>query len=278
MKVKYVVKDAEISFYSKGKNMILCLDIGNTQIHGGIFNDDEITVQFRKTSRQQFSSDEIGIFLRSVLKENKISPDNVKGISVCSVVPDVNHSLRAGCVKYFGLEPFFLRPGVKTGLKIKYRNPLEVGADRIANAVAATNMFPNKNIIVVDYGTATTFCVINKNKEYLGGIILPGIRISMEALENNTAQLPLVEIKEVDEIVGRSTVESIQSGLYFGQIGMTKELKTGITQQAFNGEAPIVIGTGGFSRLFENTKLFDLIVPTLALKGLHIVYSMNLKD
>ncbi len=258
--------------------MILCIDIGNTQIHGGVFEGDEITIQFRKTSRQQFSSDEVGIFLRSVLRENKIDPDKIKGISVCSVVPDVNHSLRAGCVKYFDLEPFFLKPGVKTGLKIKYRNPLEVGTDRIANAVAATAMFPNKNIIVVDFGTATTFCVINKNKEYLGGIIIPGIRISMEALENNTAQLPLVEIKEVNEVIGRSTVESIQSGLYFGQIGMTKELTSGITKQAFRDEEPVVIGTGGFSRLFENAKLFDLVVPTLALKGLQIVYSMNIKD
>ena len=258
--------------------MILTIDIGNTQIHGGVFNNEELTLQFRKTSRQQFSSDEIGIFLRTALKENKIDPDKINGISVCSVVPDVNHSLRSGCVKYFNTEPFFLKPGVKTGLKIKYRNPLEVGTDRIANAIAATLMFPNKNIIVVDFGTATTFCVIGKDREYLGGIIIPGIRISMEALESRTAQLPVVEIKEVDEVVGRSTVESIQSGLYFGQIGMVKELKTVITKQAFKNEEPVIIGTGGFSRLFENAKLFNLIDPTLVLKGLQTVYSMNMKN
>ncbi len=263
----------------KGKaenKMILCLDVGNTQIHGGVFEKNELTVQFRKTSRQQFSSDEIGIFLKTVLKENNVEPKSIKGISICSVVPDVNHSLRAGCVKYFDLEPFFLKPGVKTGLKIKYRNPLEVGTDRIANAVAATNMYPNKNIIVVDFGTATTFCVINKQKEYLGGIIIPGIRISMEALESKTAQLPVVEIKEVDEVIGRSTVESIQSGLYFGQIGMVKELITKITKEAFKDEEPVVIATGGFSRLFENSHLFNLIVSTLVLKGLQKVYSMNM--
>jgi len=257
--------------------MILCLDVGNTQIHGGVFDEDELTVQFRKTSRQQFSSDEIGIFLRTVLRENEVDPSKIKGISICSVVPDVNHSLRAGCVKYFNSEPFFLKPGVKTGLKIKYRNPLEVGTDRIANAVAAIKMYPNKNIIVVDFGTATTFCVINKNKEYLGGIIIPGIRTSMEALESKTAQLPSVEIKEVEEVVGRSTVESIQSGLYFGQIGIVKELKSRITKEVFKDEEPVVIGTGGFSRLFENTHLFELIIPTLVLKGLNIVYSMNMK-
>lgn len=255
--------------------MVLCIDVGNTQIYGGVFNSEELTVQFRKTSRQQFSSDEIGIFLRTVLRENKIEPEEIHDISICSVVPDLNHSLRAGCLKYFNAEPFFLKPGVKTGLKIKYRNPLEVGSDRIANAIASVHMFPNKNLIVIDFGTATTFCVISKNKEYLGGIILPGIRISMEALESRTAQLPMVEIKEMKEVVGRSTIESIQSGLYFGQIGIVKELKARITEEVFSDEAPLVIGTGGFSRLFENAKLFDMLIPNLVLKGLYIAYNMN---
>lgn len=255
--------------------MILCIDVGNTHIYGGIFKNNELIFQFRKTSRQEFSSDEIGIFLKSVLRENNINPDEVSGISVCSVVPDLNHSLRAGCVKYFNLEPFFLKPGVKTGLKIKYRNPVEVGADRIANAIAAVNIFPNKNLIVIDFGTATTFCVINKSKEYLGGVILPGVKISMEALETKTAQLPSVEIKELANVIGRSTVESIQSGLYFGQIGMVKEIKTKIIEEAFKDELPIVIATGGFSRLFENSKLFDIIIPTLVLNGLFIAYKMN---
>lgn len=255
--------------------MILCIDVGNTQIHGGVFRNNELILQFRKTSRQEFSSDEIGIFLKNVLRENNVEPESISGISICSVVPDLNHSLRAGCVKYFNKEPFFLKPGVRTGLKIKYRNPLEVGADRIANAIAAVNIFPNKNLIVVDFGTATTFCAINKNKEYLGGIILPGIKISMEALESKTAQLPVVEIKEMNEVIGRSTVESIQSGLYFGQIGMVKELKARIIEEAFKDETPVVIGTGGFSRLFESAKLFDILIPTLVLDGLYLAFNMN---
>lgn len=257
--------------------MILCIDVGNTQIFGGAFRDKKLVLQFRKTSRQQFSSDEVGIFLRSVLNENKLNPDLVKDISICSVVPDLNHSLRSGCVKYFNTEPFFLKPGVKTGLKIKYRNPLEVGADRIANAIAAVNLFPNKNLIVVDFGTATTFCVISKSKEYLGGIILPGIKISMEALESRTAQLPIVEIKETEEVIGKSTVESIQSGLYHGQIGMVREIKSKIIREAFADEVPVVIGTGGFARLFENAKLFDVINQTLVLEGLYHAYLMNTK-
>ena len=258
--------------------MILCLDVGNTQIHGGVFKGEELIVQFRKTSRLQFSSDEFGIFLRTVLRENKVDLEGLHGISICSVVPDLNHSLRSGCIKYFGIEPFFLKAGVKTGLKIKYRNPLEVGADRIANAIAAIKMYPNKNIIVVDFGTATTFCVISKSKEYLGGIILPGIRISMEALETKAAQLPSVEIRKTDSVIGKSTVESIQSGLFHGQIGIVKEMKSRIIKEAFLEEEPVIIATGGFSSLFENEKLFDVIHPTLALKGLNSAYQMNIPN
>ena len=255
--------------------MILCIDIGNSQIHGGVFKEDELIMQFRKTSRQQFSSDEIGLFLKMVLRENDIAPNTISGISICSVVPDLNHSIRNGCLKYFRIEPFFLKAGVKTGLKIKYRNPLEVGTDRIANAIAATSLFPNKNIIVIDFGTATTFCAISKTKDYLGGIILPGIRISMEVLESKAAQLPSVEIKKPENVVGRSTVESIQSGLFYGQVGTVLEIKNKITNEVFTDEAPVVIGTGGFSSLFESEGLFDLTLPTLVLKGLLNAYKLN---
>ncbi|MFC2134345.1 type III pantothenate kinase [Bacteroidota bacterium] len=255
--------------------MILCIDVGNTQIHGGVFDNDELILQFRKTSRSQFSSDEIGLFLKSVLRENDINPKDVKEISMCSVVPDVVHSMRNGCLKYFEMEPFILKPGVKTGLQIKYRNPIEVGTDRIANAIAAMKLHPDKNKIIVDFGTATTFCVVSKDKEYLGGIILPGIRISMETLVRNTAQLPKVEIKEIENVVGRSTAESIQSGLYFGQIGMVKELLNKITEESFKDDTPIVLATGGFSRLFENADLFDEIIPNLVLQGLLEALKMN---
>lgn len=255
--------------------MVLCIDVGNTQIHGGVFSNEELIFQFRKTSRQQLSSDEVGIFLKTVLRENDVDPGNVNGISICSVVPDLNHSIRNGCIKYFNIEPFFLKAGAKTGLKIKYRNPLEVGTDRIANAIAATTMFPNQNIIVIDFGTATTFCAITKAKDYLGGVILPGIRISMEVLESKAAQLPSVEIKKPDAVVGRSTIESIQSGLFYGQIGAVREIKDKIIKEVFNDETPVVIGTGGFSNLFEGEKIFDLSLPSLVLKGLFKAFSIN---
>ena len=257
--------------------MLLTIDLGNSQLYGGVFDGDDLLFQFRKFNRQQVSSDEIGLFLNSVLRENNIEPKQINEISICSVVPQANHSILNGCRKYFNIEPFILKPGAKTGLQIKYKNPAEVGADRIINAIAGYNIFPNKNLIIIDFGTATTFCVISKRKEYLGGIILPGIRISMEALEGNAAQLPKVEIKERNSVVGKTTQESIQSGLYFGQIGMVKEIKSRIIREAFKDEPPIVIGTGGFSRMFENTGLFDEIISTLVLQGLKFAIELNKK-
>jgi type III pantothenate kinase len=255
--------------------MILCLDVGNTQIYGGLFKNDELVLQFRKSSKQSFSSDELGIFLKNVLRENNFQTDNIENISICSVVPDQDHSIRSACYKYINTVPFFLKPGVKTGLKIKYNNPLEVGADRIANAIAALKLYPNRNIIIVDFGTATTFCVVSKNKEYLGGIILPGLRISMEALEKHTAKLPRVEIKPVDKIYGKSTIESIQAGLYHGNISIVDQLTKKIQTEAFQGEKPVIIGTGGFSSLFQNEDLFEVISPNLVLMGLNEAVKMN---
>ncbi|HAG90705.1 MAG TPA: pantothenate kinase, partial [Bdellovibrionales bacterium] len=137
--------------------MILCLDVGNSQIYGGVFKGEDIVLRFRKSSRNGQSSDETGVFLRSVLKENGLDPESVEKIAICTVVPESLHSLKNASRKYFGGEPFVLQAGVKTGLKIKYKNPLEVGADRIANAIAASQLFPNRNIIIIDFGTATTF-------------------------------------------------------------------------------------------------------------------------
>lgn len=260
--------------------MILSLDVGNTTIHGGVFDGDQLKMQFRRTSEFRASSDELGVFLRSVLRENSIDPQGIHKIAICSVVPDAIHSLRNACVKYFGVTPFLLQAGVKTGLKIKYRNPLEVGADRIANAIGGTHLYPNENLVIIDFGTATTFCAVNKEKEYLGGVIIAGLRISMEALETKTAKLPPVEIISMREALGRSTVESIQSGLYFGQIGTVREIKQRLIAEAFsteekNGSKPRVIATGGFAGLFEKEGLFDEIIPDLVLKGLNLALRMN---
>lgn len=255
--------------------MILCLDVGNTQIYGGVYAGDDLQVQFRHASQTRSSSDELGVFFRSVLRENQIDPDAIKEILVCCVVPDLLYSLRASCQKYFSIEPLVLRPGVKTGLKILYRDPKEVGADRIADAIGAVKLFPNRNLIVADFGTATTLCAITKNKEFLGGNILPGMKLAMEALEAKTAQLPSVEIVPPKSGIGRSTVESIQAGLYWSNVGMVRELVSRITEEVFSDDKPLVIGTGGFAQLFNREKLFDHVVSDLILTGLLEVARLN---
>jgi type III pantothenate kinase len=255
--------------------MILCLDVGNSQIFGGVFNAEKLGTTFRKTSKAGSSSDEFGLFLRSVLRENQIDPDLIEQIAICSVVPEVVHSLRNACLKYFNVTPFLLQPGIRTGLKIRYRNPVEVGADRIANAIAATSLYPNKNLIVIDFGTASTFDAITKDRDYLGGIITAGIRISMEALEMKTAKLPTVEIVEPETVIGRSTIENIQSGLFHGSLAMIEGLVQRISSEAFPNEKPLVIGTGGFARLFEKSKTFDVVLPNLVLTGVYQALKMS---
>lgn len=259
--------------------MILALDVGNTQIYAGLFGkDNKMLASFRKNSKTGSSSDEVGIFLRSAIRENGFAPDQVKQIAICTVVPDVLYSIRGACKKYFDIMPFVLQAGVKTGLKIKYRNPLEVGADRIANSIASSLLYPEKNLIIVDLGTATTFCAVSKDREYLGGTIIAGLKISMEALESRTAKLPAVEIEEKNEALGRSTVESIQSGLYYGHLGQIREISQRLHKECFSDDAPVVIGTGGFSHLFEKERVFNKIIPDLVLKGLLASLSMNAKE
>ncbi len=254
--------------------MMLCIDVGNSNIYGGVYSNGDLCLRFRHTSKLS-TSDELGIFLKLVLRENQCIPENIRKISICSVVPQVDYSLRAACLKYFSIDPFFLQAGVKTGLNIKYRNPSEVGADRIANSIAATHLYPSKNLIIIDFGTATTFCVINKQKNYLGGVILPGIRLAVDALANNTAKLPSVEIIKMQQVVSRSTVESIQSGVYFGAIGACKELIARIKQETFANDEVLVLATGGFAALFDQQGIYDHHLPDLVLQGLSLAVEMN---
>jgi type III pantothenate kinase len=256
--------------------MILALDVGNSQIHGGAYEGDQLKMQFRKNTKSNNSSDEIGLFLVAVLRENGIDPKSVRQIAICSVVPDLNHSLKGACSKYFSIQPFFLQAGAKTGLKIKYRNPLEVGSDRIANAIAATHLYPGKNAIIADFGTATTYDVVTADKEYLGGLILPGLRISMEALESKTARLPSVEIVRPSEIVGRSTVESIQAGLFYQNLFAHRGITERVQRDYFPLGDAVVLGTGGFSRMFAEEGAFHAVIPELVLMGLNLALHFNL--
>jgi len=255
--------------------MILALDVGNSHIFGGLFVEDDLKVRFRRTSKGEITSDELGVFLRSVLREWGFDPLKVDDVACCSVVPEHHHAILNCSLKYFQREPFFLRAGVKTGLKILCRNPAEVGADRIAAAVGATLHHPGRHLIVTDFGTATTLDVIRGGSEYLGGVIMPGLRTAMESLVERTAKLPPVEIVIPESLVGRGTTDSIQSGLYYGHYFAIREMMEQIRRQEFSQEPVVCIGTGGFSRLFERAGLFDDIQADLVLQGLHRTWKLN---
>ena len=249
--------------------MLLCIDVGNSQVFGGVYAGDELRATFRRTSHIRASSDEFGTFFRMVLRENGVDPKEVDQAAICSVVPDVVHSLRNCFRKYFRFEPFLLQPGAKTGLKIRYRNPLEVGSDKIANAIGAVARYPGRNLLIVDLGTATTLCAVTKEKEYLGGIIAPGIHMSMAALESKTARLPAVEIVRPSETLGPSIDREHPIGLVLWDsrghpVASLRPLRKSISRR----DRPVVIGTGGFGRLFEEERLFDAFVPELSLMGL----------
>lgn len=255
--------------------MILALDLGNSHLFGGVFRDGELVVRFRRSSKSEMTSDELGVFLRAVLREWEVDPKEIRDVAVCSVVPEHHHAILNCSLKYFRRQPFFLRAGVKTGLKIAVRNPAEVGADRIAAAVGATLAHPGQNLVVADFGTATTLDVIRGGTEYLGGIIMPGLRTAMESLVQRTAKLPPVEIVVPEQLVGRSTVECIQSGLYFTSLFALREMMGSIRQTEFGGGPSLRVGTGGFSRLFEKAEMFDAIYPDLVLQGLHHTLLLN---
>lgn len=252
--------------------MLLCLDVGNTHILGGVFDGDKITARFRYATHLIGTSDQLGIFLINILRVNNIEPEKISAIAVCSVVPSYDYTIKHTISNYFTAKLFVLQAGVKTGLNIKYKNTNELGADRIANAIGAVHALPNKNLIIVDMGTATTLCAVTKKRDYLGGTILSGMRLNMEALKNNAAKLMEVDIEIPSHYIGRTTRESIQSGLYFGQLGALREIIAGQKREAFGDEPSFVIGTGGFSHLFRETNLFDTILSDLVLQGLCKAY------
>jgi type III pantothenate kinase len=211
----------------------------------------------------------------AVLRERGVDPQAIDRIAVSCVVPEQAHPLRNACRIYFGREPLFLEAGIKTRLKIKTRNPQEVGADRIANAIAVAEMYPERNVVVIDFGTAITLDAVTAEREYLGGSICAGLGLAMEALGTKTAKLPFVEITQPTAALGRSTVEAIQGGLYFGYLGLIKELVARIRREAFGGADCVTVATGGFSQLYRNSGLFDETVPDLVLRGLAAVLDWN---
>jgi type III pantothenate kinase len=223
------------------------------------------------------TSDQFGVFLLGLLREHNLTKQQITEVAIASVVPQLDYSIRAACLKYFELEPFFLKLGAKTGIKILYKNPQEVGADLIAGAIAAVQHYPNQNILVFDLGTATTCIAVSKNKEFHGGAFFPGLRLSMKSLQSNTAKLSSVEIVQPKQFIGRSTIECTQSGIYYGHLGVMKELIARFTEQLFPEEEPKIIGTGGFAQLYLEQQIFDVVLPDLVLEGLNLAAEQNKK-
>lgn len=254
--------------------MILAIDVGNTNIVVALFDGEELKNSWRISTDKNKTSDEIGITLCQLTEHSGISADQIEDVIISSVVPPIMHSLCNAIRKYIKCEPIVVGPGVKTGLNIKYDNPKEVGADRIVNAVGAIHKY-GKPLILVDFGTATTFCAIDKNGDYLGGVIAPGVKVSMNALFERAAKLPRVEIKKPQTAIGRNTISSMQSGAVYGQAGQVDRIVAEIKKE-LNEDDVKVIATGGLSVLIApESDSIDFVDKTLTLDGLRIIYEMN---
>ncbi len=253
----------------------LCFDIGNTDIYGGVFRGEELIAEFRKSNQTRPTVDEFAVFLVQLLRLKGVDPADIDAVAVASVVPDAISPVSGAVRVHLGIEPLVLQAGVRTGLKLRVKEPSEVGADRIANAIAAVDRFPGRDLIIVDTGTATTLCVVTAAREYLGGAIVAGLGLSMRALGRGTAKLPLVDIRQPANALGRTTIENIQSGLFFGHLGTLRELIARLAEEAYAGVHPMVVGTGGFAPLYEDFGIFDRIVPDLVLRGLLRAIDLN---
>lgn len=255
--------------------MILCLDVGNTHIFGGLLDKKNIHLRFRFPSSQAFTSDSFGLFLKQVIRENGFDPSNVNAISIGSVVPSINYSIISACEKYFSVTPIIIQAGTITDLTLNIDNPEELGADRVANAVGALDSFPEKNLAIFDFGTATTACAIRKEKIYCGGAIWPGFRSSMTALSSKTALLSDVEILTPKNALGINTNTQLQIGLYYSQLGTAKEILQQWKNTIFKDDFPVVLATGGYGRILDKEPIFDAYLPDLVLHGLQVIWRLN---
>ena len=250
---------------------LLVVDLGNTNIVLGVWRDEELVNSWRLATARERTADEYGILARQLVGDALHA--DLEGAMVASVVPPLNSTMASMIRKYFEIEPMFVEPGVKTGVAIHVDNPLEVGADRIVNCVAAHHFWGGPSVIV-DFGTATTFDVVTANAEYVGGVIAPGLQISAEALFARAARLPRVDLKRPDHVVGTNTVVNMQSGIYFGYLGLVDGILARIKREVPGLRR--VVATGGLASLFASeSEHIDEVDSDLTLKGLKIVYDRN---
>lgn len=259
--------------------MLLLIDVGNTNIVMGIYDGNEFKFSWRLGTKVARTSDEYGLQVDSILRHYGVNVKDIKDVVLASVVPSIQHTLRTMCTRYLGKEPMVIGEGTKTGMKIKYDNPKEVGADRIVNSVAAYQRYGGP-CIIIDIGTAISFDVINKEGEYLGGAIAPGIGVSSEALFSRTSKLPKVELEEPRNVIGKNTVEAIQSGVVYGFIGLVDNVIANILNEINLSKNEVkIVATGGYAKLIASkSKYIEEYDYDITLQGMKMIYDKTIKE
>ena len=254
--------------------MLLVIDVGNTNITLGVFKREDLLGTFRMTTKLPRTSDEYGIMLKELVERQGILSKDIHAVIIASVVPDIMHSLGSAMIKYFGIKPIIVSAGIKTGIRIMTENPKQVGADRIVDAVAAYTLYGGP-VIVIDFGTATTYDIVGPEASFEGAVIAPGIRTSAQAMWGQAAMLPAIEIKKPDTILAKETVSSMQAGIVFGQIGQVEYIVDRIRRESGYTDAKVVASGGLGNIIARETEVIDVYDPQLTLKGLRIIYEKN---
>ncbi len=256
--------------------MIICIDIGNTNIKYGVFEKDELIATFRVASKRNSTADEYGVIVRDLLASAKLSKKDITGVIMSSVIPQLNYTMEHMCEQYLGKKPIVVAPGLKTGINLKVDSPKEVGADRIVNSVAAYRKYGGeKPVICIDFGTATTINVISEKGELLGGVIAPGIKSSLDSLVNGTAKLPNIELELPGKVICKDTITNMQAGLLYGFAGLVEYLVRKTKRELGNKDA-VVVATGGLGEIIaKEAKCIDYSDRGLTLEGLRMLYELN---